>query len=115
MGDEVRILDVAPKMIHGRGLRVGRDVEIRFTGLRPGEKLREQLAAAGESTTSTLHPSIVKITSPPLVDRAELLPLIEELVALARAEQVDLLRSRLWATVQKGARAAEPAAVVHAS
>jgi FlaA1/EpsC-like NDP-sugar epimerase len=109
MGEEVRILELATKMIRFRGLRVGRDVEIQFTGLRPGEKMREQLFTADESTAGTRHPSILKITSPPLLDRAELIPLVDDLLFLARDGQVDALRAHLWATVQKASRAPEPA------
>ena len=111
MGEEVRILDLATKMIRFRGLRVGADVEIQFTGLRPGEKVREQLFTADESSVSTAHPSIIKITSPPLIDREDLLGLVDELLALARTEATEQLRSQLWAVVRRASNAPEPVAL----
>ena len=47
-------------MIRLSGLEVGKDIEIRFTGLRPGEKLYEELLSAGENTLPTHHPKILK-------------------------------------------------------
>jgi len=58
MGDEVRIIDLAQRMIRLKGLRVGKDVQIKFTGIRPGEKLHEELFNTEESFTSTPHPRI---------------------------------------------------------
>jgi len=59
MGDPVRILDLAHDMIRLSGLRVGEDIEIDFIGLRPGEKLHEELHGAGERRTTTPHPKIL--------------------------------------------------------
>jgi FlaA1/EpsC-like NDP-sugar epimerase len=47
-------------MIQLSGLEVGKDIEIRVTGLRPGEKLYEELLAEEENTISTHHPKILK-------------------------------------------------------
>jgi FlaA1/EpsC-like NDP-sugar epimerase len=110
MGDEVRILDLATKMIRFRGLRVGSDIPIVFTGLRPGEKLREELSTADEATGPTAHPGILKITSPPVLDAGELQPLVDELLALAEAGDEAALRRQLWAIVAAGA-GRQPAAV----
>jgi FlaA1/EpsC-like NDP-sugar epimerase len=100
MGEEVRILDLAAKMIRFRGLRVGRDVEIEYTGLRPGEKLHEQLLTADETTAATSHPGIIKITSPPLIEREELIARVERLIVLAHTDEIDALRRRLTAMVE---------------
>jgi FlaA1/EpsC-like NDP-sugar epimerase len=59
MGDPIRIVDLAADMIRLSGLRVGEDVEIRIVGLRPGEKLYEELHADGERHLPTRHPKIV--------------------------------------------------------
>jgi FlaA1/EpsC-like NDP-sugar epimerase len=59
MGKPVKILDLAERMIRLSGLEVGRDIEIKFTGLRPGEKLFEELLNDGENTLSTHHPQIM--------------------------------------------------------
>jgi FlaA1/EpsC-like NDP-sugar epimerase len=58
MGEPVRIVDLAREMIARRGLRVGTDIDIRFTGIRPGEKLHEELAGEGERTRPTSHEKI---------------------------------------------------------
>ena len=62
MGDSVKIINLAKKMITLSGLRVDRDIEIKFTGLRPGEKLYEELLNNNENTLPTHHPKILKAT-----------------------------------------------------
>lgn len=59
MGESVKIVDLAKKMIRLSGLEVGKDIEIKFTGLRPGEKLYEELLADEENTQKTHHPQIM--------------------------------------------------------
>lgn len=59
MGEEIRILDLAEKMIRMRGLIPREEIEIVFTGLRPGEKLREELAGRGERVLPTRHPKVL--------------------------------------------------------
>lgn len=58
MGEPVRIADLAENMIRLSGFEPGRDIEITFVGLRPGEKLYEELLAEGEDVNSTEHPRI---------------------------------------------------------
>jgi FlaA1/EpsC-like NDP-sugar epimerase len=58
MGESVRIKDLAEKMIRLAGLKPQEDIEIRYTGLRPGEKLYEEVLNALETTTETYHPKI---------------------------------------------------------
>lgn len=67
MGESVRILDLAKKMIQLNGLELGRDIEIKITGLRPGEKLYEELLANEEETLPTHHEKILiaKVRSAP--------------------------------------------------
>ena len=60
MGESVKIYDLALKMIKLSGLEVGKDIEIKVTGLRPGEKLYEELLANEENTMATHHPQILK-------------------------------------------------------
>jgi FlaA1/EpsC-like NDP-sugar epimerase len=69
MGDEVRIVELAERMIRLRGLRPYKDIEIRFTGVRPGEKLHEQLSTTSETVIPTCHPDILE-----LQDHARALP-----------------------------------------
>ena len=59
MGDPVRIVDLATDMIRLSGLRVGDDIALEFTGLRPGEKLYEELHIEGEEQVPTCHPKII--------------------------------------------------------
>jgi FlaA1/EpsC-like NDP-sugar epimerase len=60
MGESVKIIDLADKMIRLSGLEPGKDIEIRITGLRPGEKLYEELLNEAENTLPTHHPKILK-------------------------------------------------------
>jgi FlaA1/EpsC-like NDP-sugar epimerase len=62
MGESVKIVDLAKKMIKLSGLELDKDIEIKFTGLRPGEKLYEELLAKEENTLPTHHPQILKAT-----------------------------------------------------
>ncbi len=59
MGKSVKIVQLAKKMIQLSGLRLGKDIEIKFTGLRPGEKLYEELLNDKENTIPTYHPQIM--------------------------------------------------------
>lgn len=59
MGEPVKILDLAKKMIALSGLRLGADIELEFTGLRPGEKLFEELWHGDETQLSTHHEKIM--------------------------------------------------------
>ncbi|WP_245522674.1 polysaccharide biosynthesis protein [Thermanaerovibrio velox] len=58
MGEPVRILDMAKDLIRLSGFEPGRDIEIRFTGARPGEKLYEELLTSEEDTEATRHNKI---------------------------------------------------------
>ena len=60
MGKSVKIADLAKKMIKLSGLSIGSDIEIKYTGLRPGEKLYEELLNSAENTIATHHEKIMK-------------------------------------------------------
>jgi FlaA1/EpsC-like NDP-sugar epimerase len=59
MGKSVKIIDLARKMIKLSGLEEGKDIQITYTGLRPGEKLYEELLADSENTLPTHHNQIL--------------------------------------------------------
>lgn len=84
MGEPVRILDLAERLIHDAGLRPGRDIEVRFTGIRPGEKLFEELAGADDPTLPTGHEKI-RVWQLPRVGRREVEGMLARLRAVADA------------------------------
>lgn len=65
MGDPVRIVDLATQMIRLCGLRPGEDIDIVFSGIRPGEKLYEELRRDEEHLGLTKHPKILVVTESP--------------------------------------------------
>jgi len=66
MGEPVRIVDLAEKMIRLSGKQPGSDIAIEFIGPAPGEKLHEVLVGEGETVSSSQHPKIDLITRPPV-------------------------------------------------
>ncbi|MFK8009518.1 MAG: polysaccharide biosynthesis protein [Saprospiraceae bacterium] len=62
MGKSIKILDLAKRMIRLSGLKLGKDIQITFTGLRPGEKLYEELLNPAETSLSTHHQKIMIAT-----------------------------------------------------
>lgn len=83
MGTQVRIVDLAEDLIRLSGLEPGRDVEIVFTGIRPGEKLSEVLWEPGTPLEKTAHPDIFRIGDG-RDDTSGLAAAIERLSALAQ-------------------------------
>ncbi len=63
MGEVVQIVELAERMIRMHGLRPYIDIPITFTGVRPGEKLHEELYTSHESLHATVHPDIVQLVS----------------------------------------------------
>lgn len=84
MGESVKIIDLAKKMILLSGLELGKDIEIRITGLRPGEKLYEELLAKDENTLPTHHPRILKAKV--RVEDPEQIVRIDELITLFESQ-----------------------------
>ena len=66
MGQPVKILDLARQLIELSGFTPDQDIHIEFTGLRPGEKLFEELSYKGEKIAATRHPKIMQLICQPL-------------------------------------------------
>jgi FlaA1/EpsC-like NDP-sugar epimerase len=79
VGDEVRIGDLAERLIRSRGMEPGRDIEIVYTGLRPGEKLREALTGEQEQLNPTSHPRVLTAVSSLPFSGSELRAQVREL------------------------------------
>ena len=94
MGEPVKILDLAKELITLSGLRPGEDIEIVFTGIRPGEKLFEELSIRGEDVAATPHPKI-GIWKKRSEDHVTVCRAIEDLMRLAQDGDPDAIRSRL--------------------
>jgi len=93
MGKPLRIYDLAEKMIRLKGLTPGKDIQIIETGLRPGEKLYEELLANDENTIPTHHPKL-RIAKVRHYNYNYVLPSIETLIAMAAecCQPVEIVR-----------------------
>jgi FlaA1/EpsC-like NDP-sugar epimerase len=78
MGKPIKIVDLARQLIELNGLKPDEDIQIEFTGLRPGEKLFEELSHKIENVTPTNHPKIMRFVTTPL-PLSEVRKLLEEL------------------------------------
>jgi FlaA1/EpsC-like NDP-sugar epimerase len=83
MGQQVRILDLAEDLIRLSGLEPGKDIEIVYTGIRPGEKLSEDLWEAGTTYQKTEHPEIFRVGAEESYIPEDLAQTIQELTRLA--------------------------------
>jgi FlaA1/EpsC-like NDP-sugar epimerase len=79
MGDPVKIIDLAERMIRLSGFELEKDIDIKITGLRPGEKLYEELLASEENTLPTHHNKILIAKLRPVSDGER--KLISELIS----------------------------------
>jgi FlaA1/EpsC-like NDP-sugar epimerase len=87
MGQPVRILDLASDLIKLSGLEPGRDIKIAYNGIRPGEKLSEELFLEGEDYRRTKHPKIFVTPNESNLDTEALEHVVLELINLAQNMQ----------------------------
>jgi FlaA1/EpsC-like NDP-sugar epimerase len=87
MGEPIRIVDIATDLIRLSGLTVGTDIEIRFTGMRPGEKLYEEMFFSAENVLTTDHPKVLRARNGILPEG--IMRRIEALVVAAESEHPD--------------------------
>lgn len=85
MGAPVKILDLAKKMIQLSGLRPYTDIDIKITGLRPGEKRYEEVLANSENTIPTYHPQILIAKTRPIASAQN--QSIQQLLATAASQE----------------------------
>jgi FlaA1/EpsC-like NDP-sugar epimerase len=91
MGDQVRILELAEDLIRLSGLEPGRDIRISFTGIRPGEKLSEDLWEQGTQFQPTAHSEIYRSKEDEEVNGRRLSEAIEQLERLAHQGEVETI------------------------
>ncbi len=91
MGEPVKILDLAVNLIKLSGYRPGEDIEIKFTGLRPGEKMYEELLIQQESLEKTAN-KMIFIEKPTYFNEEIFERQLEKLIAAARSESADIRR-----------------------
>ncbi len=92
MGESVKIANLAKRMIELAGLEVGKDIEIEFTGLRPGEKLYEEVLSNNENTIPTEH-NRIRIAKVREYDYDDALKVADKLEELSRSVEIpDMVR-----------------------
>jgi FlaA1/EpsC-like NDP-sugar epimerase len=103
MGQPMKILDLALEMIRRFGLRPDKDIAIEFTGIRPGEKLYEELATANELTQPTSHPKI-RVWQLPRASGAQVQQMLASLAAV-----IDSDRERIVEALRRCVEEYQPA------
>jgi FlaA1/EpsC-like NDP-sugar epimerase len=94
MGQPVKIVDLAKKMIKLSGLVLGKDINIEIVGLRPGEKIHEELLNNSENTSPTHHPKITIAKIRPL-EYVLVSETINELIGMLSSEENELLVKKM--------------------
>lgn len=91
MGESVKIYELAKKMIHLSGLQFPGDIDIKITGLRPGEKLFEELLSDEENTIPTYHKKIM-ISKTQNINILEIKKLIDDLIASEESDPFNIVK-----------------------
>jgi FlaA1/EpsC-like NDP-sugar epimerase len=104
MGKPINIAHLAQDLIRSRGLRPGDDIKVVYTGLRPGERLTEELLAADEGVRPTVNPAIMEVVAPAGIVQQDLDWTVERLTQLAREGRADELEKALKNSVRDTGR-----------
>ncbi len=110
MGDPVRIVDLAHQMIRLAGYTPDVDIEVKFIGLRPGEKMQEELLHASEAVVPTTHPNLC-LANPRTADLPLLQRALSELEEAARARREDQVMAMIQRLVPEFGSEETPAAL----
>jgi FlaA1/EpsC-like NDP-sugar epimerase len=108
MGQQVRILDLAEDLIRLSGLEPGKDIEITFTGIRPGEKLSEDLWEEGDQFKPTAHPDIFQFDDPANLRDEILKNNIKDLLVLSAQGKVTEIVAKVDSLIPGSAIAETP-------
>ncbi|QRN82924.1 polysaccharide biosynthesis protein [Chloroflexota bacterium] len=109
MGEQVKIQDLAEDLIRLSGLEPNKDIEIIYTGIRPGEKLSEDLWDQGFAYSHTNHPDINQVDSEEALSSDELNAILDKLVTLAHAGKPEEILEILSQTIPGAAIQAQSA------
>jgi len=99
MGEQIKILDLAEDLIRLSGLEPGKDIEIVFTGVRPGEKLSEELWDQWAAFEPTDHPEILRLSDEDILGGESLHNAVDELILLAREGEASTILKCLDALI----------------
>lgn len=99
MGEQIRILDLAEDLIRLSGLEPEKDIEIVFTGIRPGEKLSEELWDQWAQLEPTTHADILRLVDEDLMDSQTLANIVNELAYLSNEGETEAIVHLLDETI----------------
>lgn len=107
MGKPVKIVDLARKMIQLAGYVPDQDIEIKFTGIRPGEKLKEELINFDETPVPTFHKKI-KILNTKAPEAPDFEARLDALYRIAKNGNHDEIIKTLWSLGEEGTPEPDP-------